>query len=102
MTVMCSQAHLRRILAETDSSNPTNMVMLPNGGILLMSLKPYEDTNGGYFISRDEDHKGDSLVDEQEDVIGQLIGILVFELAHSFAHIVYKVVQTRKNNKKIG
>ena len=38
-----------------------------------MSLKPYEDTNGGYFISRDEDHKGDSLVDEQEDVIGQLI-----------------------------
>ena len=38
-----------------------------------MSLKPYEDTNGGYFISRDEDHKGDSLVEEQEDVIGQLI-----------------------------
>ena len=73
MTVMCSQAHLRRILAETDGTSPTNMVMLPNGGILLMSLKPYEDTNGGYFISRDEDHKGDSLVDEQEDVIGQLI-----------------------------
>ena len=70
---MCSQAHLRRILAETDGTSPTNMVMLPNGGILLMSLKPYEDANGGYFISRDDDHKGDSLVKEQEDVSGQLI-----------------------------
>ena len=67
ISVMCSQAHLRRILAETDSSNPTNMVMLPNGGILLMSLKPYEDTNGGYFISQDDNKKGDSVVKESDN-----------------------------------
>ena len=73
ITVIYSQAHLRRILAETEGTSPTNMVMLPNGGILLMSLKPYEDTNGGYFISREDEHKGDSLMRRQEDIVSQLI-----------------------------
>ena len=69
LTVICSQAHLRRILAETDGSQPTNMVMLPNGGILLMSLKPYEDTNGGYFIRQGDNIKGDSVVKKSDNHI---------------------------------
>ena len=62
--MMCSQDHLRRILAQTESSNPTNMVMLPNGGILLMSLRPYEDTNGGYFIN----HRAESVVNDNHNI----------------------------------
>ena len=62
--MMCSQDHLRGILAETEGSNPTNMVMLPNGGILLMSLRPYEDTNGGYFIN----HREESVVNDNDNI----------------------------------
>lgn len=62
--MMCSQDHLRRILAQTESSNPTNMVMLPNGGILLMSLRPYEDTNGGYFIN----NRAESVVNDNHNI----------------------------------
>lgn len=39
--VELSQSSLKKLLTESDQ--PTNMVMLPNGGVLLMSLTPDED-----------------------------------------------------------
>ena len=47
--VELSHSHLQRILAET--SHPTSMVMLPTGGLLLMSLSPYNDTDAGYRVA---------------------------------------------------
>merc|ERR1719234_546013 len=47
--VELSHKHLQRILAET--RQPTSMVMLPSGGLLLMSLAPYTDTDTGYRVT---------------------------------------------------
>ena len=46
--VELSHSHLQKILAET--SHPSSMVMLPTGGLLLMSLAPYTDTDTGYRV----------------------------------------------------
>ena len=35
---------------EKTSDHPTNMVMLPTGGVLLMSLTPYNDTDSRFEI----------------------------------------------------
>jgi len=46
--VELSHMHLQHILKET--TNPTSMVMLPTGGMLLMSLAPYNDTDSRYIM----------------------------------------------------
>ena len=46
--VELSHSHLQKILAET--SHPSSMVMLPTGGLLLMSLTPYSDTDSSYRV----------------------------------------------------
>ena len=42
-----SKSHLQSIM-EKASDHPTNMVMLPTGGVLLMSLTPYNDTDSRF------------------------------------------------------
>ena len=49
--VELSHAHLQHILKET--TNPTSMVMLPTGGMLLMSLAPYNDTDSRYVMKEE-------------------------------------------------
>ena len=44
-----SKSHLQSIMEKT-SDHPTNMVMLPTGGVLLMSLTPYNDTDSRFEI----------------------------------------------------
>ena len=45
-SVEVNHDQLRELLTETDS--PSSLVMLPSGGLLLMSLSPYTDTDPRY------------------------------------------------------
>ena len=47
-SVEVNHQQLRELLSETDK--PSSLVMLPSGGLLLMSLSPYTDTDHRYSL----------------------------------------------------